>query len=94
LGLGQVLAGERNYQGDQIERLFLILGRLFSSGSFWAVTETGQHFVTIFITEKVEYKISLKMDRDTFWAIFSQTHLVTLETVEACARAPFGHQSV
>jgi hypothetical protein len=60
-------------QGDQIGRFF----------AYWAdflkITKVVQNFRATFFTVKVvHYKVSQKMGLATFWAVYSQTRLVTL----------------
>jgi hypothetical protein len=67
--------------GDRVTRLgeFLPVVRLFSLGSFFKITEVAQIFGLLFSMVKLHnVLISTKMGWASCWAIFSQTHLVTL----------------
>jgi hypothetical protein len=57
---------------------FSPIGRLFSFNSFLKITKVANIFWPLFPTVKVYNKFWQKMDWAKFWAIFSQTHLVTL----------------
>jgi hypothetical protein len=51
---------------------------LFTLLSFLEITEVAQKFGLLSSSVIVMYYVWQKMDRATYWAIFSQTHLVTL----------------
>jgi hypothetical protein len=54
------------------------MGDYLFLGSCSNITEVAHIFVVIFF-QSIDFVLMLtKMDRATFWAIFSQTHLVTL----------------
>jgi hypothetical protein len=57
-------------QGDQIGRIF----------AYWAIVFFGQFYEKYSSSQKVKviYKFRQKMGWAKLWAIFSQTHLVTL----------------
>jgi hypothetical protein len=54
------------------------IGWLFTWGSFLQIIEIAQIIGLLISTVKVTFKLWLKTAWATFWAIFSQTHLVTL----------------
>jgi hypothetical protein len=54
------------------------MGQLFTSPICRKITEVSQIFGLVFTTVKVMYKFGQKVVWATVWAIFSQTHLVTL----------------
>jgi hypothetical protein len=55
------------------------IGRLFTLGSFSKITEVA-HIFCYFFQSTNHALILTKMGWATFWAIFSQTDLVTLST--------------
>jgi hypothetical protein len=59
-------------QGDQIGRIFRLLGRLLTLGRFLKITKVAQIVEPFLSTARQE------MGWATFWAIFSKGHLVTL----------------
>jgi hypothetical protein len=57
---------------------FLPKGRLFTLGIFIKITEVAQNCGLLFFFSLLDYTLILtKKVLATFWAIFSQTHLVT-----------------
>jgi hypothetical protein len=65
---------------DRVTRLgeFLPIGWLFTLGGFLKITEVAQMHVLVVPNLSVTYLFWQKMGWATFWATFSQTHLVTL----------------
>jgi hypothetical protein len=57
---------------------FSAIGRLFSLGSFMKITEVAKILRSAFFHDTSYALILTKMGWVAFWAIFSQTHLVTL----------------
>jgi hypothetical protein len=66
-------------EGDQIGRIFAHWAIVFF-GQFFEHYRSSPNFPATFIHKKVAYKFWQKQ-LDTFWAIFSQTHLVTLKPI-------------
>jgi hypothetical protein len=68
-----------------VKGIRLHLGRLFSLGSFFSIAKVAHIWGNFFPRKKVAYvqyyTIFANMDWATFWAIFSQTHLVTLSSI-------------
>jgi hypothetical protein len=60
---------------------FSPLGDFFSFNCFLEVIKVADIFGLLFPTDKVTHYFFAKMDWVTFWANFSQTHLVTLVTI-------------
>jgi hypothetical protein len=56
---------------------FSAMGPLFTLGSF-LITKEHKHFNYFFHGKSYLLSLILKTDWNTLWAIFSQTHLVTL----------------
>jgi hypothetical protein len=56
---------------------FSPIGRVFLLGSF-LITDVAHIFELLLSTVKVMHSFGPKTGWATFWAIFSQTHLVTL----------------
>jgi hypothetical protein len=69
--------GRRYKQGDQIGRI-LAQWATITFVIFVKNTETAISIRLLFSTAKSYVLIFTKMDWATFWATFSQTHLVTL----------------
>jgi hypothetical protein len=57
---------------------FSPIGRLFSLGSFWKITEVATKMRATFFHVKMYALMLTKMGWAAFWAICWQTHLVTL----------------
>jgi hypothetical protein len=64
-------------QGGQIGRIFASWATVYFGQSF-LLTEAVQCFWAIFPTDKGMHNFDQKIGCATFWATFSQTHLVTL----------------
>jgi hypothetical protein len=58
-------------------------------GSFFRITEEGEMFWLLFASVKFLHLFGQNMGWATFWAIFSQTHLVTLLYIDRIADQPF-----
>jgi hypothetical protein len=71
---------EESHQGDQIRRIFAYWG-LFTLGSFLKITELVIHRAFLHCISYV--LIWVWVGWVSIWAIFSQTHLVTLKDTTA-----------
>jgi hypothetical protein len=69
-------------QGDQIERIFASWVIVFF-GKFFFNFRNSPKFLNYFFNSKSYVLYLTKMGWDTFWATFSQTHLVTLSGLQA-----------
>jgi hypothetical protein len=58
-------------------------GLLFTLGSYLKITEVAHIFWLLYSMVKFKRKVGPKIVWATFWAIFSQTHLVTLLLISA-----------
>jgi hypothetical protein len=65
-------------QGDQIGRIFAQRAIGYYGQFFSENYRSGPHFLSTFSKSNDYVLILTKMGWATFWAIFSQTHLVTL----------------
>jgi hypothetical protein len=68
---------ETGNQGDQIGRIFAYCVTV-CFGQFFENKRNSRHFWNTFFTVKMYSNFGEKMGWASFWAIFSQTHLVTL----------------
>jgi hypothetical protein len=57
---------------------FSPVGLSFTRAVFWKIREVANIFGLLFSSAKFMHLVFTKRGWDTFWAIFSQTHLVTL----------------
>jgi hypothetical protein len=64
-------------QGDQIGRIFACLALAYF-GHFLKITEVTKLFCPLLHGKIYVFILTKKWDRATFWATFTQTHLVTL----------------
>jgi hypothetical protein len=84
---------DTNEQGDQIRRVFINFVIVYTSDSFcanfWSISFSSKNCVSIWAKNGLGYILAKKwiglhfgkkMDWATFWAIFSQTHPVALQT--------------
>jgi hypothetical protein len=67
---------------------FSLLGRSFSFGSRLKITKVAHNFWLIFFRCKSNALILPKMVWATFWATFSQTHLVALTEIQRHSESP------
>jgi hypothetical protein len=74
------------HQGDQIGLIFPHRAIFSHMKFFFENYKSSPHFGATFFRGYGYLSIITKMGWATFWAIFSQTHLVTLLITSRCAR--------